>query len=230
MKKIIAVLQKGTLITLPFILLMGVVLIIFEPWYLSFEYQNKNFPADPYGFTISERLNYGIISLNYVFKGLPDNTLADLKKADGSALYNERELSHMKDVKNVFQNAKKVWKILLLFDAVLFVLALLRPELRSGFLDALKKGSVLTGICLFVILIFTFTSFDSLFEHFHELFFKEGTWLFYESDSLIRLYPEKLWVDGFIWAAVLTLLFSLIVFMAANFGLKKQKNNYSEKC
>jgi len=41
------------------------------------------------------------------------------------------------------------------------------------------------------------TSFDWLFTQFHHLFFEGNSWLFLYSDTLIRLYPERFWVDAF---------------------------------
>ena len=48
-------------------------------------------------------------------------------------------------------------------------------------------------------------------ETFHHLFFTGDSWLFYADDSLIRLFPEKLWIDGFSLAAGLTAVFAVLI-------------------
>ena len=38
-----------------------------------------------------------------------------------------------------------------------------------------------------------------------QIFFKGDSWLFYYSDTLIRLFPIRFWQDAFLWAAILAL-------------------------
>jgi uncharacterized membrane protein len=47
--------------------------------------------------------------------------------------------------------------------------------------------------------------FWQFFTFFHTLFFEGDSWLFYYSDSLIRLFPIRFWQDAFLWAAALAL-------------------------
>jgi integral membrane protein (TIGR01906 family) len=51
-------------------------------------------------------------------------------------------------------------------------------------------------------LVFTFST---VFVGFHRLFFEGDTWLFYYSDTLIRLFPERFWRDVFLLLAGATL-------------------------
>ena len=43
---------------------------------------------------------------------------------------------------------------------------------------------------------------DRSFDAFHEVFFAAGTWRFPFSDSLIRLYPEQLFMDAALLIAI----------------------------
>jgi integral membrane protein (TIGR01906 family) len=47
--------------------------------------------------------------------------------------------------------------------------------------------------------------FEQFFIFFHSIFFKGDSWLFYYSDTLIRLFPIRFWEDAFLWAAILAL-------------------------
>ncbi|MCD6344052.1 MAG: hypothetical protein J7M17_00400, partial [Anaerolineae bacterium] len=45
------------------------------------------------------------------------------------------------------------------------------------------------------------TSWDTFFVGLHGLFFTEGTWRFFYSDTLIRLFPVRFWQDAGPWVA-----------------------------
>jgi integral membrane protein (TIGR01906 family) len=46
--------------------------------------------------------------------------------------------------------------------------------------------------------------FDEFFTRFHEVFFQGSSWRFSNTDTLIRLYPERLWQDVSRLAAAIT--------------------------
>jgi integral membrane protein (TIGR01906 family) len=194
----------------PFFLLMGSILVIFQPWFLHLEYSRKDFPSDPFGFSVEDRLTYGIDSLLYITRNKPDDFLAELSFNSGDPLYNERELSHMKDVKIVFQKAKNWWLLILLLYAAVILTFLKRPNFQTELCRIIVRGSLITITAIVTILITVVFAFQPLFTGFHTLFFTGDSWLFYNTDSLIRLYPEKLWIDGFTLTGLLTLLFSAI--------------------
>ena len=55
------------------------------------------------------------------------------------------------------------------------------------------------------------TVWDRAFDAFHEVFFAAGTWRFPYSDSLIRLYPEQLFVDAALLIAIFTSLSAVVL-------------------
>lgn len=209
---------------LPFVILMNGVLLVFTENFLTYEYKTPDFPEDPYGFTLEERIEYGTKSVNYitnVLNRLPDNYLADLTMKDGTKLYNEREVSHMEDVKAVFQGCRGVMAMMIVFIILTGWLVSKRPDSFPGFLRALAWGTSLTLVILILVGIGIYTGFDALFEGFHHLFFTGDSWLFYESDSLIRLFPEPLWINGFALAALFAGLIALGILILSLICLKK---------
>ena len=49
-------------------------------------------------------------------------------------------------------------------------------------------------------MVFMFVAWNLAFTVFHNIFFDSGTWTFFYTDSLIRLFPEQFWFDfGIIW-------------------------------
>jgi integral membrane protein (TIGR01906 family) len=68
----------------------------------------------------------------------------------------------------------------------------------------LRRGGWLTVGLTAALGIFAAVSFWQFFTVFHALFFEGDTWLFYYSDTLIRLFPMRFWQDAFIFVGVLT--------------------------
>lgn len=209
MKKIYSVLSVLVTILLPFILIMGAIRILLNPFFLDYEYHLANFPADPFGFTTADRLNYGKTSLNYLVNDQGINFLADLKFPDGSSFYNERELSHMLDVKNLIQASLKVWYIALAALLLLWFWSW-RKHWSDKFWRGFSRGGFLTIGVIVAVILGVFINFDALFRGFHAIFFTGSTWLFYTNDSLIRLFPEKLWSDAFLFMGIFTLTGAIV--------------------
>ena len=182
------------------------------------------FPADQYGFTLEDRLHWAPFALVYLTNNESPEFLADLRFDNGTPLFNEREVSHMEDVKVVTKGALNV------FYAALAGLALLglwsrRPQQLSAFLQGLKRGGWimvgLAGAVAFVVLTGMFllpNLFWSFFEGFHSLFFEGDSWLFEYSDTLIRLFPIRFWQDTFLFAAGLAVAGGLGLAL----GIRKQ--------
>jgi len=204
MKKIVSV--AGILVTLmvPFFLILTSARIIFNSFYLDYEYNLPNFPADPFGFTREDRLHWGKISLAYLFNNQGPEFLSNEKLPDGTPLYSEREMSHMADVKNVIQKAMIVW---LVISGVLLLTGIFswRTQWKKEYWRAFSRGGWLTILLILAVLLGVAINFDAFFTAFHLIFFTGNSWLFYTSDTLIRLFPIKLWSDGFTFTGILTL-------------------------
>jgi len=84
---------------------------------------------------------------------------------------------------------------------------------------AASKGGWLTLGLIGAILAAVVISFDALFTAFHKVFFVGDTWLFYFSDTLIRLFPMRLWQDAFIFMGIITVAVALFF---AIYGNKKK--------
>jgi integral membrane protein (TIGR01906 family) len=198
-------------ILIPLVLLGLAIRVLLTPLFYRTEYNMPYFPPDEYGFTKSDRLKWAPYAVNYLINSADISYLGDLKFDDGSPLYNERELRHMQDVKSVTQSALKLWYI-----SLLLLLGLGLWAWYGGwweyFLLGLKRGgwlmvglAGLIGAIVIVGIAINPNVFDEFFVLFHSLFFEGNSWLFYFSDTLIRLFPIRFWEDAFLWAAVIAL-------------------------
>lgn len=195
----------------PIILIGIAVRILLSPLYYTIEYNMPYFPADEYGFTKEDRLHWAPYAVTYLINSSDISYLGDLKFDNGNSLYNERELSHMADVKNVVQGALRTLYISL---AILLALALVAYQFGwiNEFINGLRRGgwwmiglALTLGIISGVGILLNPDVFWEFFTLFHKLFFTGDSWLFYFSDTLIRLFPMRFWEDAFLAAAIISL-------------------------
>ena len=205
------ILQCFITLFVPLGLVIGAVRIVLNPWYPSLEYRTPWFPADLYGFTRAEREHYSRIAIDYLNSGKDISLLLNLRFPPGQTappfsclemddcnrLYNDREIQHMSDVKYV------LGIVLPVGYAIIGALLLLgiwawKGDWWKDYIAALQRGGwLIIGILLSLILLVV-SVFDWFFTKFHNVFFSSGTWQFYTSDTLIRLFPEQFWMDTFI--------------------------------
>jgi integral membrane protein (TIGR01906 family) len=185
--------------------------VLLTPVFLQIEYNMPYFPPDEYGFTKEDRLKWAPYALDYLVNNEDISYLGDLKFEDGTQLYNERELSHMDDVKRVTQGALRVWYGSLALLALLGVWAWFGEWWQAYRLGVMRGGWLMIGLAVTVGLIVVVgiavnpDIFWSFFSGFHSLFFEGDSWLFLYSDTLIRLFPIRFWQDAFLMAAVIAL-------------------------
>ena len=217
-------------LAVPVALIGLAVRIVLLPFFLQLEYRVPGFPPDDYGFTTQERLHWAGYAWNYLVNSAGASYLGDLRFDDGSPVFNEREVSHMHDVKGVITGTFRAWY------ASLAVLALIglwawRTGRGEGFRRGLSRGGWLTiglagliGAIVLVGMLADPNVFWNFFAWFHSLFFTGETWLFEYSDTLIRLFPIRFWEDTFLAAAVIVLAGGL----ALAFGLRTRPGRAPE--
>ncbi len=205
-------------ITFPFVLIMFSIRVLFTPLFLVVEYNMPGFPSDPYGFSKEERLKWGSLSIQYLFNNEDPEFLENLRFEDGTSIYNQREVSHMVDVKILLQQTLRLFYLLMIVYIVIVIWAKIKNHLHWVWAAASKGGWLTLGL-IGAILAAVVISFDALFTAFHKVFFVGDTWLFYFSDTLIRLFPMRLWQDAFIFMGIITVAVALFF---AIYGNKKK--------
>lgn len=197
-------------ISIPFFLLMSSIRVLLTPIFVNVEYYMPGFPVDEYGFTREDRLNYAPIAVEYLVNNAGIEFLGDLTFPDGSPLFNERELSHMLDVKVLVQKMITAWLIICAILAVAGIWAW-RGHWWTEYTQAWNSGAWYTIGLIAVIIAAVTINFNALFTTFHHVFFTGDSWLFYYSDTLIRLFPIRFWSDAFILVGGLSLLTSGVI-------------------
>lgn len=179
-------------IIFPVLLVLLAARLVMTPLFLQIEYQRAGFPVDVYGFTTADRLRFAPFAVNYLLNGEEIAYLADMEFDEGGALFNARELHHMRDVKQVTQIAFAFGFI----NAIVAVFVAYFLCKRDALRRTLQRGAILTLGLIVAIVIGAVVAWDVFFTAFHNLFFTSGTWVFAYSDTLIRLFPEQFWFDA----------------------------------
>ncbi|MFC2029012.1 TIGR01906 family membrane protein [Chloroflexota bacterium] len=187
--------------------------LLLSSGFLSLEYRMPGFPNDQFGFTRRERLHYSNISLNFLLNNDDIDSLSIQTLPNGSPLFNDRELSHLLDVKNVVKPSLVVgYNSWLLLGIIAFVSIL--AKLKNQLIDGIRLGAWLMLGIIGSIGLFALISFWNFFSIFHSLFFEGESWIFSYSDTLIRLFPLRFWQDAFLIVGLITIGGSLIILFA----------------
>lgn len=193
----------------PLALFMLTIRLLITPMFAQVAYRLPGFPEDPYGFSQSDRLKWSEPTILYLVNNQDISALENLKFEDGTPLFNTEELSHMVDVKELVFAMRVALAIVMILLAILSYIAV-----RNGRKDRLIRayhhgGWALVGFILSILFLVAI-SFNNLFTWFHQIFFESGTWQFYTSDTLIRLFPMRFWRDAFIFVGLMSLLLGVL--------------------
>lgn len=214
-------------VALPTFLVLTNVRLLMTPLFPDIIYHQPWFPDDPYGFTREERLYWSKQSIAYILSDptvppielwrFPTGQTAPeiscqfyLAPRDCSFFYNDREVKHMIDVQVLTGYTINVWVV----AGVLTLMALAWLGARrqwAAMREGVLWGSGATLGLLAAVVLGVLVSFDALFVQFHEIFFEPGTWTFYWSDSLIRLFPVEFWFSAFLFVGVASIIYALVI-------------------
>lgn len=134
----------------------------------------------------------------------------------GSAVLNDREQSHMRDVRGVFRAFG------LLAFASLAVLALAAgrtrgaPNARRRLWRSVRCGAQGLAVGVVIAAGVALVAFDAAFEVFHRLFFAPGSFDFDPAtDKLVQLFPDAFWSETTIAVGAVVFVAALMVRRAA---------------
>lgn len=186
----------------PFLVLTNVNLLM-TPQFVYYEYGKSDFPPST-RYDPAARTKFAVETVRYTRGELNDAALSSL------GVYNERELSHMRDVQNLAVSA--LWLDYVLGALIgIALLVLWRAgqfgEARRG----LFNGAVFTLAIFAALGLFAMVAFNTFFVAFHRVFFVGDSWMFPYTDSLIQFYPQPFWVDASLGIVVFTIIGAVVL-------------------
>jgi integral membrane protein (TIGR01906 family) len=211
-RPVVGILRWLIALAMPVFIVLLALRILWNPWYVHWEYGKLDFPPDMYGFTDSQRVEYVLEWIDYYNgntspqAGLAQFTALRMPGTD-QPLYSPYEVSQMLDVRILTDT---LWRVLAIAAIIVVggLLLLLTPRRtrRDGY-AAIFMGGLISAIVLLAAIVFVLLSWRTFFVALHDAFFPPGTWTFGYESTLIRIFPDRFWFD----AGVLLVGGSLVV-------------------
>jgi integral membrane protein (TIGR01906 family) len=134
---------------------------------------------------------------------------------DGEPVLNDRERSHMRDVRTIFMGFFGVAAVLGV--AAVTIAARRRDAVgRARTWGAVRAGALALVVALVVVGAGALVAFDVLFEIFHSIFFAGGTYTFDPStERLVQLFPFRFWQETAMAVGVVAVVLGAIVALVA---------------
>jgi len=194
--------------------------------FVRFEYDVVKLSPDRYGMSDQQRREWAEMAARFLRQGDNMSGLAALTYSDGTTAFSLREREHLQDT---FMLSKFVRIIAFSCGLIVFASVFFGIAARSfGFLSrALSAGALIAGgmaLCLALIVPF---GFKLIFVAFHSIFFKGASWVFYDTDTLLRLFPLRFWRDAFLAYFSLVLSSGVVIFLAGWLSGGKYRSDHS---
>ncbi len=212
----------ATIIALPCVLALTSLLPLISPIFLRLQYARPDVPPSS-RFTPEERQTLAEAAAYYLISSEGIDYLASIVDAEGTPLFNDRELTHMVDVKILLGKAIKLDIVLALVLAASLTILLGRVETRPRTPFYLLIGALVAPALAVSAMIVVPLQFRWFFVEFHHLFFEGESWLFPRSDTLIQLFPEQFWFDALQTWLFLILAVSLALAIGTYVWLRRKK-------
>jgi len=182
-------------LALPVVLLAADVRFVTGHWFVHWEYGKADFPPDPFGLSTAERTRLAETCVDYLATNASLSLLADLQLPGNKPVFNARELRHMADVQVVYSRIMTAGIVATLALLGGITTLLTSDHRRRHAPAALLSGSLLTLGLLGSVAAVMVLSWGEFFTTFHRIFFEGDSWTFPHSDTLIRLFPMRFWMD-----------------------------------
>lgn len=202
------------------------------PGYYRYEF-TKYSSDDRVGISMDELLRVKDDMMSYL-KGKKENLsdiTATIKGKKNTPFFNEREISHMEDVRALFLKAVLIRRILFVFCIVLlFLIKIGKGDAAEILFRTLPFGmGAFLGIFILMLALIA-SDFSKYFILFHHIFFDNELWMLDPAtDNLINIVPEGFFFETAALISLVFILLSIIILLISKrmkkhlAGIKKYK-------
>jgi len=178
---------------------------------------------------------------NYDIEKINNDVLDYLKNKNVELIdndfFNEREKTHLEDVKDLVQFFLFLFYFsIVLFFILLFLIAILNKKIIKNLGIVFFFSGILTFLDAFIFWIMVKLNFNFVFDLIHKTFFKPGTYVFDPSfENIVNLYTQGFFYDVTVNIVINTLIFSLVLVLVGLFVIyfnkkyKKKTKKYLNK-
>jgi integral membrane protein (TIGR01906 family) len=150
--------------------------------------------------TLSE---IGDMLVDYLNGARDDLNMTAMVNEAVQPVFNEREVTHMADVKGLFDLERRVQAVFAGLGLALLAYGLIGPGWSKRLRRAGLTGQLFWLALLLTVVIWAIIDFDGLFRRFHGLLFTNDLWLLNpKTDLMIRMLPEQFFASVAARAAV----------------------------
>ena len=219
-KKIFPLLKVLTYILwVPFIITISFEMITFSDWIYEFNWERNN---------ISYKTNLNKDQLNSASDQIKDYFKNDQEKIKISVvqsgrtilnLFNQREIDHMIDVKNLVKTTLLFEKISLFFIFFFFVIISYKNGFKKLFRllykTVYKSLLIWSGIFL-IILSGIVINFNASFILFHKILFRNDLWILDpRTDYLLMMFPERFFLEVCLAILFIFVIINFLIFISS---------------
>jgi len=155
-------------------------------------------------------------------------TLTVVKDGEPFVLFNQREVAHLRDVKDLIWLDYRFLLMTLIYTLTYAGVSLLWRKDWRRLARGVAGGSGITLALMLALGLGILLGFDQLFWQFHVISFANELWqLDPTKDYLIMLFPQGFWYDAAIFCAVVTAGLAIILGGVAGVYLKRIKEQTS---
>lgn len=180
-------------VSLPLVLALANLYFFISPSFVESQYRQLGVPQVD---QLSEEETFNAMRtvLNYLRSGQSIEALENPKGGQGG-LFDQKEVSHLMDVKNLISRAFASQKLASLIMGVSILVILAEKGARKRFAHYLLWSSGATLAVIGLLLLLAYLDFDWLFTQFHLIFFEGDSWLFNSSETIIQLFFPRFWAN-----------------------------------
>ena len=208
----------SSILWVPVTLCISLEIITFSDWVYEYNWTRNQ---------ISQNTGIKIDQLNQVSDQIKDYFRDDQVKLEvllqqpGKEvlnLFNQKEIDHMVDVKNLIKTTILFERVGLILLIIFFVFYLFREGYIS-FYENLKRimlvSFLIWSILLFLIVFGMIVDFNYTFTLFHKIMFTNDLWILDpNSDFLFMIYPQRFFLEISAAIIILFILINLIIFLS----------------
>ena len=200
------------LLWVPLILTISFEIITFSDWIYEFNWDRNN---------ISYRSNLTNNELGQVsdqikdyFKNDDEKISINIERNKSINLFNQREIDHMVDVKNLIKFTllfERISLVIIFFTLIISSYTNGLREIQRVLIQIIYKSFIIWSGIILLIISGMVINFNYTFTLFHKIFFRNDLWILDpRNDYLLILFPERFFLETCI---IILLLFTLINFL-----------------
>ena len=200
------------LLWVPLILTISFEIITFSDWIYEFNWDRNN---------ISYRSNLTNNELDQVsdqikdyFKNDDEKITINIERNKSINLFNQREIDHMVDVKNLIKFTllfERISLVIIFFTLIISSYINGLKEIQRVLIQIIYKSFIIWSGIILLIISGMVINFNYTFTLFHKIFFRNDLWILDpRNDYLLIMFPERFFLEICI---IILLLFTLINFL-----------------